>query len=170
MLARIGIHSGLVVVKEVGAPGRRETHVFGDVVNITARVQTAADAGQIVLTSEVANKRVGAEFTLEALGARPLKGVRAPVALYGVLGTAAAASGAGLNSGRFFGRHGELTLLSSRWRAALGSEGQTVLVIGEPGIGKSALVQQLRPQIEPEGAWIEVAASRLKLACSRSHF
>jgi predicted ATPase len=53
-------------------------------------------------------------------------------------------------------------LLSSRWRAALGGEGQTVLVIGEPGIGKSALVQQLRPQIEPEGAWIEVAASRLE--------
>ena len=159
--ARIGIHSGLVVLKEVRAPGRRETHVFGDVVNIAARVQAAGDAGQIVLTSEVAN-RVGAEFTLEALGARPLKGVSAPVALYGVLGTAGASSGAGLNSGRFFGRHGELTLLSSRWRAALGSEGQTVLVIGEPGIGKSALVQQLRPQIEPEGAWIEVAASRLE--------
>ena len=159
--ARIGIHSGLVVVKEVGAPGRRETHVLGDVVNITARVQTAADAGQIVLTSEVAN-RVGAEFTLEALGARPLKGVNAPVALYGVLGTAGASSGAGLNSSRFFGRQGELTLLSSRWRTALGGEGQTVLVIGEPGIGKSALVQQLRPQIEPDGVWIEAAASRLE--------
>ncbi len=159
--ARIGIHSGLVVVKEVGAPGRRETHVLGDVVNITARVQTAANAGQIVLTSEVAN-RVGAEFTLEALGARPLKGVDAPVALYGVLGTAGASSGADLNSGRFFGRQGELTLLSSRWRTALGGDGQTVLVIGEPGIGKSALVQQLRPQIEPDGAWIEAAASRLE--------
>jgi class 3 adenylate cyclase len=159
--ARIGIHAGLVVVKEVGAPERRETHVLGDVVNITARVQTAAEPGQIVLTSEVAN-RVGAEFTLEALGARSLKGVGAPVALYGVLGTAGASSAPGLNSGRFFGRHGELTLLSSRWRAALGGEGQTVLVIGEPGIGKSALVQQLRSQIEPEGAWIEVAASRLE--------
>jgi class 3 adenylate cyclase len=40
--ARIGIHSGLVVVKEVRAPGRRETHVFGDVVNITARVKRLA--------------------------------------------------------------------------------------------------------------------------------
>jgi class 3 adenylate cyclase len=96
--ARIGIHSGLVVVKEVGTPGRRETHVLGDVVNITARIQTAADAGQIVVTSEVVN-RVGTEFTLEALGARPLKGVGAPVALYGVLGTAGASSGAGLNTG-----------------------------------------------------------------------
>jgi class 3 adenylate cyclase len=159
--ARIGIHSGLVVVKEVGGPGRRETHVLGDVVNIAARVQASADSGQIVLTSEVAN-RAGAEFTLEALGARPLKGVDAPVVLYGVLGTARVSSGAGLNSGRFFGRHGELTLLSSRWRAALGGEGQTVLVVGEPGIGKSALVHQLRPQIEPEGVWIEVAASRLQ--------
>jgi class 3 adenylate cyclase/tetratricopeptide (TPR) repeat protein len=159
--ARIGIHSGLVVVTEVGAPERRETHVLGDVVNITARVQAAADAGQIVLTSEVVN-RVGAEFTLEALGARPLKGVDAPVALYGVLGTAGAASGAALTSGRFFGRHAELALLSSRWRTALGGEGQTVLVIGEPGIGKSALVQQLRPQIEAEGVWMEVAASRLE--------
>jgi class 3 adenylate cyclase len=159
--ARIGIHSGLVVVAEVGAPGRRETHVLGDVVNITARIQAAADAGQIVLTKEVAD-RVGTEFTFEALGARPLKGVDAPVALYGVLGTAGASSGAGLNGGRFFGRHGELTLLSSRWRAALGGEGQTVLVIGEPGIGKSALVQQLRPEIEAEGVWTEVAASRLE--------
>ena len=159
--ARIGIHFGLVVVKEVGAPGRRETHVLGDVVNITARIQAAADAGQIVVTGEVAN-RGGAEFTLEALGARPLKGVSAPVALYGVLGTAGASSGVGPSSGRFFGRDGELTLLSSKWRAALGGEGQTVLVIGEPGMGKSALVQQLRPQIEPEGVWIEVAASRLE--------
>ena len=159
--ARIGIHSGLVVVREVGAPERRETHVLGDVVNVTARVQTAADGGQIVLTSEVAN-RVGAEFALEALGARALKGVDAPVALYAVVGTVGASSGAGLNSGRFFGRLGELTLLSSRWRAALRGDGQTVLMIGEPGIGKSALVQQLRPQIEAEGVWIEVAASRLE--------
>jgi hypothetical protein len=88
--------------------------------------------------------------------------VGAPIPLYGVVGTAGATLNAGPNSGRFFGRHGELTLLSSRWRAALGGEGQTVLVIGEPGIGKSALVQQLRPEIEEQGVCIEVAASRLE--------
>jgi class 3 adenylate cyclase len=158
--ARIGVHHGLVVVKEVGAHGRRETHVLGDVVNVTARVQTAADSGQIVLTSAVAN-RVGSEFNLEALGARPLKGVGSPVALYSVLGTAGG-SVTDVSGGRFFGRHGELTLLSSRWRAALSGEGQTVLVVGEPGIGKSALVQQLRSEIEPDGVWTEVAASRLE--------
>jgi predicted ATPase len=48
------------------------------------------------------------------------------------------------------GRRQELTLLLDRWEQAQEGEGQVVLLAGEPGIGKSRLVQALRDQLADE--------------------
>jgi predicted ATPase len=59
----------------------------------------------------------------------------------------------------FVGREDELSLLTNRWERAIDGEGQTVLIIGEPGIGKSRLVQRFHEQIVgTPHTWVETAA------------
>jgi class 3 adenylate cyclase len=161
--ARIGVHSGLVVVTEIGTPERRETHVLGDAVHVAARVQTLAEVGAVVVTEDVRRKVEGA-FRFASLGSPELKGVPEPVELHGVVdrdrlhrtprGRAGGTS--------FVGRSSELALLHDRWLAARRGDGQTVLVLGEPGIGKSALLERLRSDVGPDAVWVEVVASRLE--------
>ncbi len=61
------------------------------------------------------------------------------------------------------GRDLELGLLRERWAQAQAGEGQVVLLSGEPGIGKSRLVQALKEQVMAEGA------ARIELRCSPYH-
>src|SRR6202047_1719842 len=68
--ARVGIDSGAVVV---GASAGKEADVFGDVPNIAARVQNAADSDTVMIT-DATHRLVSGLFLVEALGARPLKG------------------------------------------------------------------------------------------------
>ena len=160
--ARVGVHHGLVVVTEVGTPERRETHVLGDAVNLTSRVQAFAGPDSVVVTEEL-KTRIGDSFVLHALGPEALKGVSQPVHLYRVDGRSdVEREVAGSASGPFVNRSSELALLSGEWNVARAGEGRAVLVLGEPGMGKSALVQQLRSVVEPEALWIEAAASRLE--------
>src|SRR5712691_5875127 len=61
------------------------------------------------------------------------------------------------------GREPELGLLRARWEQAKAGDGQVVLLSGEPGIGKSRLVQELTEQSEHEGV------TRLEFRCSPYH-
>ncbi len=160
--ARVGLHSGLVVVTEVGAPERRETHALGDAVNVAARVQALAEPNSVVVTDELKRRLEGA-FTFESLGAKELKGVPDLVAVHRVVThVPVSRREPDRPGGTFVGRTSELSLLADRWHSALEGDGQVVIVLGEPGIGKSALLQQLRADVEHTGAWVEVAASRLE--------
>lgn len=61
----------------------------------------------------------------------------------------------------FVGREDDLHLLLSRWERAREGQGQLVLVMGEPGIGKSRLVEEFRAQIRAEPhLWIEGAGEQ----------
>jgi class 3 adenylate cyclase/tetratricopeptide (TPR) repeat protein len=158
---RVGIDSGAVVV---GPGAGKETDVFGEAPNIAARVQAAA-VPDTVLISAATHLLVAGLFVVEDCGARVLKGVERPMQLYrviqpaGVRGRlAAAAASHGLTP--FVGREDELRMLTSRWQRVLDGEGQVVLIIGEPGIGKSRLVQQFHQQITgTEHIWVEAAAA-----------
>src|SRR5262249_59112516 len=92
----------------------------------------------------------------EDRGRPGLKGVAAPPALYRVLKEEEAQSRfevavrAGLTP--LVGREEELGLLRRCWEQAKAGEGQVVLLSGEPGIGKSRLVQTLKEQAIAEGA------------------
>ncbi len=60
------------------------------------------------------------------------------------------------------GREDELSLLQRRWSRALEGEGQFVQIVGEPGIGKSRLVEEFRAKLaETPHTWVEWAASQL---------
>ncbi len=153
--ARIGIECGSVVVDAAG-------EVFGEAPNVAARVQAAAEPGTVLITASVQRQTAGL-FVVEDKGAHDLKGVAAPVALYRVV----RASGGGRRGGAraltpLVGREDELALLTRRWSRALEGEGQFVQIVGEPGIGKSRLIEEFRAKLaETPHTWVEWAASQL---------
>src|ERR1700675_904106 len=147
--ARIGLDSGQVVVDATG-------EVFGDTPNIAARVQGAAEPGSILITATVQRQTAGL-FVAEDRGQHALKGVSAPMTLYRVV----RASGGGRRGGAraltpLVGREEELDLLARRWERARKSEGQFALVVGEPGLGKSRLMEEFHGRLgETPHTWVE---------------
>jgi TOMM system kinase/cyclase fusion protein len=164
---RIGIHTGLVVVGDMGGGGYRDPRaIVGETPNIAARVQGVAEPNTVMI-SEGTHRLVQGLFECHARGLQALKGVSTPVPVYRVLRESEAQSRfeAAVRTGLtpLVGRDEELGLLRRRWEQAKAGEGQAVLLSGEPGIGKSRLVQTLKEQASAEGA------TRIEFRCSPYH-
>jgi class 3 adenylate cyclase/predicted ATPase len=162
LTVRVGIHSGPVVVSD---GSNRRANVFGSVPNIASHIQSTATPNTVLITGAV-HHLVSGMFLVEDLGLRPIKGVDRPLQLYRVIqpsgarGRLAASAAAGLTP--FVGRDDELGVLRKRWERARAGEGQAVLVIGEPGIGKSRLLQRFREEItDIPHIWVDCAAASL---------
>ena len=136
--------------------------VFGDAPNIAARVQGLAEPGSVLMTANVQRQAAGL-FVAEDKGAHKLKGALEPVNLFRVVRT----SGAGRRSGArsltpLVGREEEVSLIGRRWERALKGEGQLVLIVGEPGLGKSRLIDEFRGKlVDTPHTWAEWSASQL---------
>jgi class 3 adenylate cyclase/predicted ATPase len=155
LVARIGLESGQVVVDATGA-------VFGETPNVAARVQAAADPGTVLVSASVQRQTAGL-FAAEDKGAHELKGLPHPVALYRIV----RASGGGRRSraralSPLVDRSEELDLLMRRWERARSGQGQFVQIVGEPGIGKSRLVEEFHARLgETPYTWVEWSSSQL---------
>jgi class 3 adenylate cyclase/predicted ATPase len=153
LAVRIGIHTGLVVVGEVGTGRHQEQLALGDTPNLAARLQACA-APDTVVMSPATFRLVQGYFTVEALGAHTFKGVAAPVPVYRILGESGVQSRldtvASTHWTPLVGRDEEVTLLHRRWEHATMGLGQVVLLSGEAGIGKSRLVQVLKDHVTQE--------------------
>ena len=155
LIARIGLESGPVVVDATG-------EVFGEAPNIAARIQGTAEPGAILVTATVQRQTAGL-FVADDLGAHELKGVSELVTLYRIVRV----SGGGRHGGArtptpIVGREEELDLLGRRWERARSGEGQLALVVGEPGIGKSRLIEEFRARLgETPHTWVEWSSSQL---------
>ena len=152
---RVGIDSGMVVVGGVG----KDADVFGHVPNIAAQVQAATELDSLLITAAT-HALVSGLFVVEKSNARQLKRVPSAIELFRVVRSTGVR---GLRAARrltpFVGREEELRLLMNRWESAVAGEGQLVLMIGEPGIGKSRLVQRFREQIAGyPHTWLESGA------------
>ena len=152
---RIGMHTGQVVVGEVGGIGHREQLALGETPNIAARVQNLAEPNTVVI-SAASYRLIQGLFECQPRGAQTAKGLSAPIEIFQVLAT-------GRSQSRFemamkmgltplVGRQEEMALLSDRWQQAKAGLGQIVLLSGEPGIGKSRLVQELKRQVQGDSA------------------
>src|SRR5262249_37008529 len=158
LAARLGIHTGLVVVGEMGSGTRQEQLALGETPNLAARLQGIAAPNPLVI-SAATYQLLGGFFACQSLGTPLLRGVTQPLEVYQVLYESMArsrlevAGRAGLTP--IVGREQEVGLLLERWAQVKDGAGQVVLLSGEAGIGKSRLVQVLTEHVavEPQ-AWL----------------
>ena len=158
LAVRLGIHTGLVVVGDMGGAGRQEQLALGEVPNIASRIQGLAAPNTIAI-SEATYRLVQGYFECEALGEQTLRGVAEPLHVYRVLQESGATSRLDVAQPRgltpLVGRESEVTLLLERWEQVKAGQGQVVLLTGDAGIGKSRLVQMLKDHVahEPHTRW-----------------
>jgi len=162
---RAGLNTGPVVVGNVGSDLRYEYTALGDAMNTAARMQSAAQPGTVLVT-ENTYRLTRESFDVEDLGEIEVKGKAEPVHAYRVLGRKATPgskrglAGIGLDS-PMIGRDEPLERLTDVLDVVRAGGGRIAFVIGEPGIGKSRLLAELRKVAEApaEGAlpatWIE---------------
>jgi len=166
LAVRLGIHTGPVVVGEMGGGGRHEHLALGETPNVAARLEGLAPANAVVI-SAVTARLVGGTFALEDMGSHTLRGITEPMTIARVRGLLATPS----PDEEFvtptvpvlIGREEESGLLRRRWSQSQAGLGQVVFVSGEAGIGKSVLVEGLRAQVRAEGL------PRMAFRCSPYH-
>ena len=163
LAVRIGIHTGLVVVGEMGGGSRQEQLALGETPNVAARIQGLATPDTVAI-SPATFRLVRGYFTYQDLGSHTLKGLAVPLQVYRILGESEAQSRLEVAEASGFtplvGRESEVALLLERWVQSQDGRGQVVLLRGEAGIGKSRLVEALRERARREGA------TRIAFRCS----
>jgi class 3 adenylate cyclase len=158
LAVRLGIHTGLVVMGNVGGGPRQEQLALGETPNLAARLQGIAAPNTVVI-SVATLQLLGSFFVYKALGTPPLKGLAQPLEGYQVLHESMArnrldaAGSMGLTP--LVGREQEVALLLERWEQVKDGLGQVVLLSGEAGIGKSRLIRVLTEHVAHESqAWL----------------
>lgn len=163
--ARVGISTGLVVVGDmIGEGAAQEEAVVGEAPNLAARLQAIAEPNSVVI-AELTRQLASGGFEFAELNRQHLKGFAAPVAAWKALRETAVESRFDARHAiatPLIGRSSELHHLLQRWEMASSGHGQTVLVVGEAGIGKSHLIARLQEEVEEE-------ARTLRCHCSPDH-
>ncbi len=161
----VGVHTGPAVVEA----GAESVSLVGEARNVAVRLQDFVEPGQI-LCSAGTHRLIQVQFDCTSLGQRKIKGISQPVELFLVQGVGKARSAvempgpAGLTP--LTGRDHEINLLCDRWEQAQEGMGQVVLLVGEPGLGKSRVVHTLKEHVLGQTAEGEVDSPVIEWRCS----
>ncbi|WP_433935764.1 TOMM system kinase/cyclase fusion protein [Sorangium cellulosum] len=152
---RAGIHTGVVVARE----GQQRIQHLGMTLQTAARLGALAAPGAVVASGDT-HLLLRGGFALEETELRVSLGSARPVPVYRVREElprdAPERPGPGDAAAPMFGREQELDLLIQRWGQIRKGAGQSVLVTGGPGIGKSRLALELFRRLGPEPHdWLE---------------
>ena len=148
---RVGIATGDVVVGEIFGGKRRWETVVGSTPNLAARLQSAAPH-QSVLVDAATCDGLKASFLLEELPPLTVKGFPEPIHAWRVLEPRrhqSRFSARHVAGQPIVGRDGELAVLLDAWRRTKEGNGQVILVSGEPGIGKSRVLETVIEKLHP---------------------
>lgn len=167
LTVRIGVHTGLVVAGEMGGGDAiEELAIVGETPNIAARLQELAEPNSEVI-SDITSNLVQGYFICEELGIRELKGISQPMELFRAIEESDGQTRFDVSSAiqltPLLGRDQELGLLLDRWEQVKEGLGQVVLLSGEPGIGKSRLIDALTERL------VEGPITLRQLRCSAYH-
>lgn len=148
---RIGIHTGIVVVGNIGSGEKQEKIALGDVPNIAFQIQELC-ATNTINVSSVTHNLVEDSYDFNPADKKKLKGAAQKLGLYEVLrerksiGEPDTKLTTGLTP--LVGRKNEINLILDRWERTKEEYGQVVMLTGEPGIGKSRIAKAFRMQLE----------------------
>ncbi|MEO8753361.1 MAG: adenylate/guanylate cyclase domain-containing protein [Casimicrobiaceae bacterium] len=149
----IGVATGLVVVGDL-PDGGESLAAIGNAPNLAARLEALAGPGEVVV-SEQTRRLTGRLFDYHDLGRQNLKGFDEPMPAWRVIGERKVGS-------RFHAlratirtplvnRVAELQELRRLWEATKAGQGQALLIVSEPGVGKSRLTEVLAERIVEPG-------------------
>jgi class 3 adenylate cyclase/tetratricopeptide (TPR) repeat protein len=154
---RVGIHTGVAVVGELGPGGVHDRLASGEAVNLAARIQAFAPVNTVLVSASTAGLVEG-HFELLPLPVQSLKGFTRPVQLFQVVrATPARTRFEAAARGKLtpqVGREKELAELDAAWAEVRESGDRVVVVRGEPGIGKSRIVHDFRHARLAEGVHV----------------
>ena len=139
---RAGVHRGPAFAGDIGASARRTYAVMGDTVNLAARLTARAEPGEILATAEVLERSP----TRFETAPQPflVKGKERAITAYSVGAVTGVVEAERAQELPIIGREQELAELQAAVAAARLRQGQVVELVGEPGIGKSRLVEELK--------------------------
>jgi predicted ATPase/class 3 adenylate cyclase len=163
---RAGIATGLVVVGDlIAEDGVREEAGVGETFNLAARLQTLAEPNTAVIDGTT-RRLIGGLYECRSLGKVPIRGFADPIPVWQVTGPSAVynrfeALRASITP--MVNREEEIDLLMRRWQQAKTGDGSIVLILGEPGIGKSRIVQTILEQLHDD------PHTRMRYFCSPHH-
>lgn len=152
LVLRIGINLGDIIVTEDG-------DVFGDGVNVAARLESEAEPGGILVSGSVRDSLRGrSPVEFEDLGLRELKNIEEPVRIHRARLNATSSTGAPVTvapepHADLLERSHEMETMRSAFEATASGRGSVVLVGGEAGIGKSSLVRAIAAEVGDGVLW-----------------
>jgi class 3 adenylate cyclase/tetratricopeptide (TPR) repeat protein len=167
---RIGLNSGEVLVRSLGSELHTNYSAHGETIHLAARMEQMAIPGTVLISSKTFRLAEGYVVT-QSLGPMFVKGLAVPVVAYELLGAVAvsrlqALAGRGLT--RFVGREHEMDQLRQALDRAYAGHGQVLALVGEPGVGKSRMLQEFLQSVTTNG-WRILEARAVSYGAAASY-